>query len=47
MSLNVLPAEQNPSLLFEIFFSTRYIENRTGFLKSDLQKAIQKATAHS
>ena len=31
---------------FETFFSIRYIENRAGFLQSDL-KAIQKATAHS
>ena len=46
MSLNVFPAGQNPSPLFEIFFPMRYIENRTGFLQSDL-KAIQKATAHS
>ena len=46
VSLNVFPPGQNQSPLFEIFFSMRYIENRTGFLQSDL-KAIQKATAHS
>ena len=46
MSLNVFPAGQNPSPLFEVFFSMRYIENRTAFLQSDLN-TIQKATAHS